>query len=462
MKSPFRVAFVDLETSGLSPGRDRVTEIGVVTLDEAGINQWTTLVNPGMPLSEHSRFFNGIGNDLLKDAPRFKDIAVDLFERLSGRLFIAHNARFDCGFLKAEFQRAGIYFQPQVLCSVMLSRKLYAQFARHDLDSLIERHALTVATRHRALPDAHALCQFWEVLRAEHPPEHLSTVIEALLAGPVLPAHLDPSLIDRLPEKPGVYVFHGEGGRILHAGKAGNLKLHVTNYFRIDRTSAKALATSHLIKNITWRITHGSIGARLQLRAFANVSSPICRKRDGKPLYSWRLNPAASPCLELASPAHRGGENGESYGLFDSERKARNVLLRLATQRNLCHGLLGIGNGGETPCTGCADEGASRCILRKDRLVHFTRIAAALRPLRIDDWPYAGPIGVRERSDLHVLDEWRYLGTAQNEEEVHHILETRPREFDEDTFRFLAKTLPRLPQRRLVRLARRGEALADI
>ena len=201
------LAFVDLETTGLSPGADRITEIGVVTVDSDGIHEWTTLVNPGTPISEHSRLFNGIASDIVAAAPRFKVVAADLAARLAGRLFIAHNARFDFGFLKVEFRRVGIEFQPQVVCSVMLSRKLYAQFARHDLDSLMERHALTAETRHRALPDAQVLWQFWRVLQSEHAPEHLASVIEELLAGPVLPGHLDPSLIDRLPDAPGVYVL---------------------------------------------------------------------------------------------------------------------------------------------------------------------------------------------------------------------------------------------------------------
>ena len=95
MPAPPRLAFVDLETSGLSPGADRVTEIGVVTVDDGGVEEWTTLINPGRDLTERSRFFNGITSDELADAPRFSAIAAQLAARLAGRLFVAHNARFD-------------------------------------------------------------------------------------------------------------------------------------------------------------------------------------------------------------------------------------------------------------------------------------------------------------------------------------------------------------------------------
>jgi DNA polymerase-3 subunit epsilon len=75
---------------------------------------------------------------------------------------------------------------------------------------------------------------------------------------------------------------------------------------------------------------------------------------------------------------------------------------------------------------------------------------------RVADWPYGGPIGVRERSDVHIIDNWCYLGSVQTESEIFQILENRAPRFDPATYAFLRKTLSRLPQRRIVRLARLG------
>ena len=449
MPEKIRLAFVDLETSGLSPQADRITEIGVVTVDARGVDEWTTLVNPGRDLAERSRFYNGITSHELAEAPRFGAIAAELAARLAGRLFVAHNARFDFGFLRAEFQRAGIEFQPPVLCSVMLSRKLYPALEGHDLDTLMQRHDLHAEVRHRALPDARLVWQFWQVINKQHTPEHISAVIAELLAGPVLPAHLDPSLIDRLPEAPGVYVLHGENGAILHVGKASNLQRHLIAYFRIDRTSAKAAAVSHLVRNITWRVTRGAIGAYLQRAALAGAAAP---GRARQVWYAWRLQPDAYPCVELVALDNGTRDAGEIYGMFESGRKARNALLRLATARHLCHALLGIAPTPAAPCTGCAAHEAAKCVRKTDRLRHLAKAALALRPWHIEQWPYAGPIGVRERSDLHVLDDWRYVGTAQVEHEIHQLMQTRAQYFDRDTFTFLAKTLRRLPQKRILRL----------
>ncbi|MFP3615910.1 3'-5' exonuclease, partial [Paraburkholderia sp. SIMBA_050] len=93
----------------------------------------------------------GISDDMVRDAPSFASLAPTLFERLDGKLFVAHNASFDRGFLRAEFERAGIAFNPDVLCTVRLSRALFPREARHGLDALIDRHGLVPAARHRAL-----------------------------------------------------------------------------------------------------------------------------------------------------------------------------------------------------------------------------------------------------------------------------------------------------------------------
>jgi DNA polymerase-3 subunit epsilon len=449
-----RLAFVDVETTGLSPGVHRVIEIGVVTADGDRVSEWSTLINPGVRVSGQSRFFGGIDSDVIAGAPRFKDIAPELFGRLEGRLFIAHNARFDHAFLKAEFKRAGIEFYPRVVCSVMLSRKLYSMFARHDLDSLMERHALTAAVRHRALPDAQLIRQFWEVLHREHPHEAVETAIEGLLAGPVLPEHLDPALIDRLPETSGVYVLHGADNLVLHVGKAGNLKLHVQNYFRLDRTSAKALAISHRITNITWRVTRGALGAQLQHAALSKALLPARRAHAAKGVCSWRIVPERSPGIELISLADCAAvRTGPSFGIFNSELKARNALQRIAIDHGLCYSLLGIPDSDDKPCVACAvnaDRGV--CTRPKNRLRHLTRAIAALEPIQLPAWPYAGPIGVRERADLHIIDDWRYLGTANCENDVYAVLQTRPPDFDQEVFALLAKRLPKLSRKQILQL----------
>ncbi|HET9351748.1 MAG TPA: 3'-5' exonuclease, partial [Burkholderiales bacterium] len=164
-----RLAIVDVETTGSDPAGDRITEIAVLQTEGGTLSaQWSTLVNPGRPIPGVIQALTGISPEMVAAAPRFAEIAGELEERLAGRVLVAHNARFDYGFLRREFERAGINYRAKTLCTVRLSRRLYPDTGGHDLDSLIERHRLECAPRHRALPDAAALWQFLRIAAEEH------------------------------------------------------------------------------------------------------------------------------------------------------------------------------------------------------------------------------------------------------------------------------------------------------
>jgi DNA polymerase-3 subunit epsilon len=348
------LAFVDIETTGLSPSANRIAEIGVITVDGNRIGRWTTLLRTtshrGRRAAEHPD---------TDAAPVFEEIAAGLARRLSGRLMVAHNARFDHAFLRAEFDRVGIVLDADVLCSVMLSRKLYPQLAHHDLDSLIEHHGLRAEVRHRALPDADLLWRWWELIHKRWPNDVLRDMVSGLAAGPILPAHLAPSLIDKLPEAPGAYVFHGERNQPLCVGAAGNLKRHVLNYFRIDRATSASLEYSHLIADITYRRARGMLGARLHAATLGAIHfAGGRRKRAGSFIHLALLAGCDAP--------HRG-RSAVGRRLCPAERFVRH--LHVGTHSNeradtigvtepLCHCLLGVAaDSAKKLCAVCADNG---------------------------------------------------------------------------------------------------------
>lgn len=176
------LVFVDLETTGMLAAEERITEIGLVELDQGEFaGSWSQLVNPEKDIPPFIEALTGISNDMVQQAPTFGELAPELYRRLEGRLLIAHNARFDCGFLKSEFARAGLSYEPQVLCTVKLSRKLFPEQRRHNLDSLIERHGLTCSARHRALGDAEVLWHFIRKIQAELDADRIDAALRAQL-----------------------------------------------------------------------------------------------------------------------------------------------------------------------------------------------------------------------------------------------------------------------------------------
>ncbi len=150
---------------------------------------------------------------MVAGAPRFEEIGAELLERLEGRLLVAHNARFDYAFLRAEFRRLGIRFRTRVLCTVRLSRTLFPEHRHHNLDSVMERFGLSCGARHRALGDAQVLWAFARELKRSLEPERLAAAVAAVTRIPSLPPGLDHERFEDLPDTPGVYVFYARMAR---------------------------------------------------------------------------------------------------------------------------------------------------------------------------------------------------------------------------------------------------------
>jgi len=183
------LVFLDLETTGMTPAHERITEIGLVEVaDGEFVGSWSQLVNPERDIPPFIQSLTGISDDMVAGAPTFGEFAPALFERLAGKLLIAHNARFDYGFLRSEFARFGLAYHARVLCTAKLSRKLYPEHRRHNLDSLIERHGLACRARHRALGDAEVLWQFVQKVYAEMDGASIEAAVQAQIDASGLPA----------------------------------------------------------------------------------------------------------------------------------------------------------------------------------------------------------------------------------------------------------------------------------
>src|SRR6266567_4772855 len=226
------VAFVDLETTGMTADRDRVTEVGIVRVAAGAVDEWSTLVNPGCSIPAAIQGMTGITNAIVADAPVFEQIADEVQRRIAGCIFVAHNARFDYGFLKHEFGRLGRRFSAKVLCTVKLSRRLFAQAPAHNLDAVIARHGLASDDRHRALGDARILWHFVQALYRDHPADEIQCAVDRILKRPSLPSHLSPDALDAIPEAPGIYSFYGPASLPLHRQEHQSARAHRLALFR--------------------------------------------------------------------------------------------------------------------------------------------------------------------------------------------------------------------------------------
>jgi DNA polymerase-3 subunit epsilon len=160
---------LDLETTGLSPKLNRIIEIAIIDLSCDTPEEWSSLVKPNVPIPSEITRITRIDDNTVKKSPVFSSIAETVLERLKGKVIIAHNAKFDYGFLKEEFARAGVAYESRTLCTLELSRQLYSQHKSHSLGSIIERNGFQLESRHRALDDARAVWHFLKAVQKDYP-----------------------------------------------------------------------------------------------------------------------------------------------------------------------------------------------------------------------------------------------------------------------------------------------------
>jgi len=440
------IVFVDLETTGGSADSDRVTEIGVVEISRDGVSTWTTLVDPQQPIPVFIARLTGIDDAMVRDAPRFEQIAQELAARLEGKLFAAHNARFDYGFLKSEFRRAGITFSADVLCTVRLSRTLFPTEKRHGLDALIERHGLRPTGRHRALSDADLLWQFWQTLHQLHPASTIAAAVGQLVEGFSLPAALDAAILDSVPAAAGVYTFYGEGDAPLYVGKSRHLRRKVSAHFVREQRSARDTKLAKQVRRIAWSETGEALGAALLHAQRVRTLAPAYnrRARPGTSLCAWHYTPAM-PAPRLVHARDRDfGATDHLFGLFMSRREAEATLREVARAARLCPVLLGL----ETPlrpgapCSARATQMCDgACIDAALTALHADRTRAALAHLRLQPWPYRGPawFALSGAATWHLIQNWHYLGSVDADRlgepaALTALLPASPPDFEQETY----------------------------
>ena len=447
---PEGLAFVDLETTGGPAQRASITEIGIVEVDGDEVREWSSLVRPGMRVAPHVARLTGIDDAMLAGAPPFEELAGEVFDRLQGRLLVAHNARFDHGHLRAALRRAGMDFRPRVLCTLKLSRRLFPEERLHGLDALVERHGLQAPGRHRALGDARLLWQFWQRLHERFAPATIREAVRELADRSTLPPHLDAAVLDELPEAPGVYLFYGENELPLYVGKSLRLRDRVMAHFSADHRDDRELSLSQQVRRVDWIRAEGEFGALLEEARLVKRLQPTHNRqlRRNRELCAWRLaGDDAGLRLELV---HAGdlafGRQESLFGLFRSRREATERLRGLAAEHALCPALLGLEK--LPPGRRCFARQLGRCrgacCGEESRQAHAERLREALRGLEVQAWPYEGPVALREGGTLHVLDGWRYLGAARDEAQVEALLRSGRPAFDLDIHRILRKAMERL------------------
>jgi DNA polymerase-3 subunit epsilon len=441
-------AFVDIETTGSNADRDRITEIGIKTLAHGQESVWECLVDPQTFIPQNIQRLTGITPDMVEGQPRFDELAVSIKRELEGKIFVAHNARFDYGFIKASFKRIGMDFRPKVLCTVKLSRLLFPQQARHNLDTIVATHGLTISARHRALGDADLLLQFWRVCEKTFGQERLLEAVNHLVGSSSLPPNIKQSDINAIPDTPGCYVFYGENNATLYIGKSLSMRTRVMSHFHSALTDRKEMKLSQQVHHIDFIETSGELSALILESKLIKERMPSMniKLRRSTDLCAWQLkkDPAGLQKPVLITHKHlKPGLQDDLYGLFYNKSEARGYLAAVAKKYQLCEALLGLEKVEEgKPCFAhqvkrC--QGA--CVGKLSLEMHNLQLQAALQLYKVQAWPFDGAIAIQDGKGMVVFDKWCYLGSANDHEELYELAKSDDLDFDLDIYKIVKKAI---------------------
>ena len=243
-------AIVDIETTGGKYNEEGVTEIAIYKFDgHEVVDQFISLVNPERPIQPFVVNLTGINNEMLRNAPKFYEVAKRIVEITTDCTIVAHNAKFDYRIMRLEFRRLGYEFQRQSLCTVELSKKLIPNMPSYSLGKLVKSLGIPLTDRHRASGDALATVKLFKLLLQKDSQKEI--IKRSVRSNPK--NNLDTKLIqiiDELPSSTGVYYMHNEAGDVIYIGKSKNIKKRINQHFTNDNHKIKENPERSLYGNL--------------------------------------------------------------------------------------------------------------------------------------------------------------------------------------------------------------------
>lgn len=330
-------AVVDIETTGGHASANGITEVAINIHDGNQIvDSYTTLVNPKQPVPDYITALTGIDNAMLKDAPAFADVALQIYQLLSDKVFVAHNVNFDYSFLKHHLAAAGFDLQCRKLCTVRLSRKLIPGKASYSLGKLCTALQIPLQNRHRAAGDADATSILFNMLLDNDLEGIIPEMLKKTSKEQVLPPHLDKASILRLPNQPGVYYFKDSKGKIVYVGKAKDLKKRVTSHFTGNTPNRQRQEFLRTIHHVDFVICGTELMALIleanEIKRLWPENNRAMKRYEHK--YDLYVFEDQNGYLRLAVDKHK--KNNNAIQSFNSLLEGYNFLTQLIDKYQLC------------------------------------------------------------------------------------------------------------------------------
>ena len=346
-------AIIDIETTGGMAARDKITEIAIVLHDgEQIIDTYETLINPERSIPPNITRITNITDDMVAEAPKFYEVAKEIVERTKGTIFVAHNVRFDYSFIREEFKRLGFIFSRRQLCTVRLTRKVFPGLRSYGLSNLIRHFNLTINGRHRAMGDAMATTELFEIImNKKSSKEEVNMMINHGIKVSQLPANITLTKLHTLPEDCGVYYFYNRIGDIIYIGKSVNIKKRVMSHFVKQTEKSRKLYEN--VWDIEFKVTGSELAALLlESHEIKHHHPHINRAQRARSypyvLYSYE-NQEGYICMDVAKVNKKQKAKLNVLREFSSSYSAKGALNHILEDFDLCQTYCNIDNV-KRPC----------------------------------------------------------------------------------------------------------------
>ncbi|HXI00903.1 MAG TPA: exonuclease domain-containing protein [Sphingobacteriaceae bacterium] len=374
-------AIVDIETTGGHASSNGISEIAIVIYNGMHeVFRFESLINPERTIPIYITALTGITNEMVDDAPIFKDIAPQIYDLLNGKIFVAHNVNFDYSFLKHHLSLCGFDLNCNKVCTVRLGRKIFPGLPSYSLGKLCRALDIPIINRHRALGDADATARLFYLMLNNDKENHLQKSLNSRSKEQLLPPNLPKEKVFALPDRPGVYYFHDKKDKVIYIGKAKSLKKRVVSHFSNNNAGKKKQEFLREIYNITYEVCGTELFAfileALEIkRIWPKYNQSLKRFEQAYGLFMYEdqrglLRLAIDKRNKFSSYLFSFNLLSEGYSLL------RKLVLEYQLCPNLCFTKKSIANCDLLQCRGV-------CIKKESQEVYNLRVIAALENLKM-------------------------------------------------------------------------------
>ncbi len=334
-------AILDIETTGGKYNEEGITEIAIYKFDGHEVtDQFISLVNPERPIQPFVVNLTGINNDMLRNAPKFYEVAKRIVEITENCVLVAHNAKFDYRILRTEFRRLGFTFERKSLCTVELSKKLIPGQKSYSLGKLVHALGIPLSSRHRASGDAQATVKLFKLLLAKDVEKNIMK--DSVRVEPK--RNIDTRLVyilEDLPGTTGVYYLHNSEGEIIYIGKSRNIKKRVNQHFTNEHHKARQMQKE--VASVSYEATGNELAALLKENQEIKQNKPKYNRASKRNIFTHALYHFTDDKGYINLKIGKAGR-GKAITTFSSLKRARNVMEKWIADYELCQKFCGMEN----------------------------------------------------------------------------------------------------------------------